>query len=394
MTTDNKLTEEALRYHSEERPGKIGIVPTKPHRTQYDLSLAYSPGVAVPSRIIAQTPEKIYDYTGKGNLVAVVSNGTAVLGLGNIGPLAAKPVMEGKCMLFKTFAGIDAFDIEVAETDPDAFVRAVRAIAPTFGGINLEDIKAPECFEIEARLRDELDIPVMHDDQHGTAIITSAGLLNACKVTGKKMGNLKIVISGAGSAGISIAKMVMRLGFGEVILCGSKGTIYDGAPYNNPEQQKMAQITNRKKLVGSLADAMKGADILIGVSKPGIVTQDMIRSMAEDPIVFVMSNPVPEIMPDLAKAAGAAVVGTGRSDFPNQVNNVIAFPGIFRGALDGRARKITEEMKEAAARAIASVIPEEELTADYVLPDPFNPLIVEKIAAAVMAEAAKEKEAE
>ena len=235
---------------------------------------------------------------------------------------------------------------------------------------------------------------MFHDDQHGTAIITSAGLLNACKVTGKKMGNLKIVISGAGSAGISIAKMVMRLGFGEVILCGSKGTIYDGAPYNNPEQQKMAQITNRKKLVGSLADAMKGADILIGVSKPGIVTQDMIRSMAEDPIVFVMSNPVPEIMPDLAKAAGAAVVGTGRSDFPNQVNNVIAFPGIFRGALDGRARKITEEMKEAAARAIASVIPEEELTADYVLPDPFNPLIVEKIAAAVMAEAAKEKEAE
>ena len=304
------------------------------------------------------------------------------------------PVMEGKCALFKAFADIDAIPICIDSKDPQVIIDTVYNISKSFGGINLEDISAPRCFEIERTLIEKCDIPVFHDDQHGTAIITSAGLLNACKVTEKKMGNLKIVISGAGSAGISIAKMVMRLGFGEVILCGSKGTIYDGAPYNNPEQQKMAQITNREKLVGSLADAMKGADILIGVSKPGIVTQDMIRSMAEDPIVFVMSNPVPEIMPDLAKAAGAAVVGTGRSDFPNQVNNVIAFPGIFRGALDGRARKITEEMKEAAARAIASVIPEEELTADYVLPDPFNPLIVEKIAAAVMAEAAKEKEAE
>ena len=383
----------ALAKHAEWK-GKLSIETKAPITNKEELAIAYTPGVAEPCLAIEKDESLAYTYTGKGNTVAVITDGTAVLGLGDIGPAAGMPVMEGKCALFKAFADIDAIPICIDSKDPQVIIDTVYNISKSFGGINLEDISAPRCFEIERTLIEKCDIPVFHDDQHGTAIITSASLLNACKVTGKKMGNLKIVISGAGSAGISIAKMVMRLGFGEVILCGSKGTIYDGAPYNNPEQQKMAQITNRKKLVGSLADAMKGADILIGVSKPGIVTQDMIRSMAEDPIVFVMSNPVPEIMPDLAKAAGAAVVGTGRSDFPNQVNNVIAFPGIFRGALDGRARKITEEMKEAAARAIASVIPEEELTADYVLPDPFNPLIVEKIAAAVMAEAAKEKEAE
>lgn len=379
----------ALAKHAEWK-GKLSIETKAPITNKEELAIAYTPGVAEPCLEIEKDESLAYTYTGKGNTVAVITDGTAVLGLGDIGPSAGMPVMEGKCALFKAFADIDAIPICIDSKDPQVIIDTVYNISKSFGGINLEDISAPRCFEIERALIEKCDIPVFHDDQHGTAIITSAGLLNACKVTGKKMGNLKIVISGAGSAGISIAKMVMRLGFGEVILCGSKGTIYDGAPYNNPEQQKMAQVTNKEKLVGTLADAMKGADILIGVSKPGIVTQDMIRSMAKDPIVFVMSNPVPEIMPDLAKEAGAAVVGTGRSDFPNQVNNVIAFPGIFRGALDGRARKITEEMKEAAARAIASVIPEEELSADYVLPDPFNPLIVEKIAAAVMAEAAKE----
>lgn len=379
----------ALAKHAEWK-GKLSVETKAPITNREELAIAYTPGVAEPCLEIEKDAELAYTYTGKGNIVAVITDGTAVLGLGDIGPSAGMPVMEGKCALFKAFAGIDAIPICIDSKDPQTIIDTVYNISKSFGGINLEDISAPRCFEIERALIEKCDIPVFHDDQHGTAIITCAGLLNACKVTGKTMGNLKIVISGAGSAGISIAKMIMRLGFGDVILCGSKGTIYDGAAYNNPEQQKMAKVTNHEKLIGSLADAMKGADILIGVSRPGIVTEDMVRSMAKDPIVFVMSNPVPEIMPDLAKAAGAAVVGTGRSDFPNQVNNVIAFPGIFRGALDARAHKITEEMKEAAARAIASVIPEEELSPDYVLPDPFNPLIVEKIAAAVMAEAAKE----
>ena len=378
----------ALAKHAEWR-GKLSVETKAPITNREELAIAYTPGVAEPCLEIARDESLAYTYTGKGNTVAVITDGTAVLGLGDIGPAAGMPVMEGKCALFKAFAGIDAIPICIDSKDPQVIIDTVYRISKSFGGINLEDISAPRCFEIERTLIEKCDIPVFHDDQHGTAIITCAGLLNACKVTGKALGALKIVISGAGSAGISIAKMILRMGFGEVILCGSKGTIYDGAPYNNPEQQKMAEITNRGMVKGSLADAMKGADILIGVSKPGIVSQDMIRSMAEDPIVFVMSNPVPEIMPDLAKEAGAAVVGTGRSDFPNQVNNVIAFPGIFRGALDARARKITEEMKEAAARAIAAVIPEEELSADYVLPDPFNPLIVERIAAAVMEEARK-----
>lgn len=372
----------ALQMHAQWR-GKLSIETKAPITNKEELAIAYTPGVAEPCLEIEKDESLAYTYTGKGNTVAVITDGTAVLGLGDIGPSAGMPVMEGKCALFKAFAGIDAIPICIDSKDPQVIIDTVYNISKSFGGINLEDISAPRCFEIERALIEKCDIPVFHDDQHGTAIITCAGLLNAVKVTKKEMGSLKIVISGAGSAGISIAKMIMRMGFGEIILCGSKGTIYDGAPYNNPEQQKMAEVTNKDRLQGSLADAMKGADILIGVSKPGIVTQDMIRSMAADPIVFVMSNPVPEIMPDLAKEAGAAVVGTGRSDFPNQVNNVIAFPGIFRGALDARAPKITEEMKEAAARAIAGVIPEEELSADYVLPDPFNPLIVERIAEAV-----------
>lgn len=382
------MKELALEKHRQWK-GKLSIETKAPITNREELAIAYTPGVAEPCLEIERDESLAYTYTGKGNTVAVITDGTAVLGLGDIGPSAGMPVMEGKCALFKAFADIDAVPICINSKDPQVIIDTVYNISKSFGGINLEDISAPRCFEIERTLIEKCDIPVFHDDQHGTAIITCAGLLNACKVTGRELGNLKIVISGAGAAGISIAKMIMRFGFGDIILCGSKGTIYDGAPYNNPEQQKMAEITNKNNLQGSLADAMEGADILIGVSKPGIVTQDMIRSMAKDPIVFVMSNPVPEIMPDLAKEAGAAVVGTGRSDFPNQVNNVIAFPGIFRGALDARATAITEEMKEAAARAIADVIPEEELAPDYVLPDPFNKLIVSRIREAVMKEAEK-----
>ncbi len=376
----------ALKKHAEWR-GKLSVNTKAPITNMEELAIAYTPGVAEPCLQIEKDESLAYTYTGKGNTVAVITDGTAVLGLGDIGPAAGMPVMEGKCALFKAFAGIDAIPICIDSKDPQVIIDTVYYISKSFGGINLEDISAPRCFEIERALIEKCDIPVFHDDQHGTAIITCAGLINACKVTGRKPGALKIVISGAGSAGISIARMILRLGFGDVILCGSKGTIYDGAPYNNPEQQKMALLTNREKLAGTLADAMKGADILIGVSKPGIVSPEMIRSMAKDPIVFVMSNPVPEIMPDLAKEAGAAVVGTGRSDFPNQVNNVLAFPGIFRGALDARARRITEEMKEAAARAIAAIIPDEELSPDNVLPDPFNPQVVPRIAAAVAAAA-------
>ena len=305
------------------------------------------------------------------------------MGLGNIGPSAGMPVMEGKCALFKTFADIDAIPICINSNDEDVIVDTIYNISKSFGGINLEDISAPRCFNIERRLKEKCDIPVFHDDQHGTAIVTSAGILNALRLTGKKPGNLKIVISGAGSAGIAIARMLLRFDFGDIILCGSKGAIYDGAPYNNSEQEEIAQITNQKKLKGKLDELMRDADILIGVSKPGIVSKEMIRSMAEDPIVFVMSNPVPEIMPGEAIEAGAAVVGTGRSDFPNQVNNVLAFPGIFRGALDCRVPQITEEMKEAAARAIADVIKEEELRADYVLPDVFDKRVVEQIVNAI-----------
>lgn len=372
----------ALKKH-EEWKGKLSIETKVPITNKEELAIAYTPGVAAPCLEIKNDESSAYTYTGKRNLVAVITDGTAVLGLGDIGPSAGMPVMEGKCALFKTFAGIDAVPICIDSTDIDTIVNTVYNISKSFGGINLEDISAPRCFEIERRLIEMCDIPVFHDDQHGTAIITTAGILNALKVTGKKAGNLKIVFSGAGAAGISIAKMFMRFNLGDIILCGSNGTIYENAPYNNSEQEAMAKITNKNNIKGSLADAMVDADIFIGVSKPGIVSRAMIQSMAKDPIVFAMSNPVPEIMPDLAKSAGAAVVGTGRSDFANQVNNVIAFPGIFRGALDCRAKRITEEMKEAAALAIANVIPENELSPDYVLPDGFNPNVVKNVAKAV-----------
>lgn len=374
--------EQALKMHAEWR-GKLSIESKAKITNREELAIAYTPGVAEPCLEIARDENLAYEYTGKGNLVAVITDGSAVLGLGNIGPSAGMPVMEGKCALFKTFADIDAIPICINSNDEDVIVDTIYNISKSFGGINLEDISAPRCFNIERRLKEKCDIPVFHDDQHGTAIVTSAGILNALRLTGKKPGNLKIVISGAGSAGIAIARMLLRFDFGDIILCGSKGAIYDGAPYNNSEQEEIAQITNQKKLKGKLDELMRDADILIGVSKPGIVSKEMIRSMAEDPIVFVMSNPVPEIMPDEAIEAGAAVVGTGRSDFPNQVNNVLAFPGIFRGALDCRVPQITEELKEAAARAIADVIKEEELRADYVLPDVFDKRVVEQIVNAI-----------
>lgn len=374
--------EQALKMHAEWR-GKLSIESKAKITNREELAIAYTPGVAEPCIEIARDENLAYEYTGKGNLVAVITDGSAVLGLGDIGPSAGMPVMEGKCALFKTFADVDAIPICINSNDEDVIVDTIYNISKSFGGINLEDISAPRCFNIERRLKERCDIPVFHDDQHGTAIVTSAGILNALRLTGKKPGNLKIVISGAGSAGIAIARMLLRFDFGDIILCGSKGAIYDGAPYNNSEQEEIAKITNQKKLKGKLDELMRDADILIGVSKPGIVSKEMIRSMAEDPIVFVMSNPVPEIMPGEAIEAGAAVVGTGRSDFPNQVNNVLAFPGIFRGALDCRVPQITEEMKEAAARAIADVIKEEELRADYVLPDVFDKRVVEQIVNAI-----------
>ena len=376
--------EQALKMHAEWM-GKLSIESKAKITNREELAIAYTPGVAEPCLEIARDENLAYEYTGKGNLVAVITDGSAVLGLGNIGPSAGMPVMEGKCALFKTFADIDAIPICINSNDEDVIVDTIYNISKSFGGINLEDISAPRCFNIERRLKEKCDIPVFHDDQHGTAIVTSAGILNALRFTDKRPGDLKIVISGAGSAGIAIARMLLRFDFGDIILCGSKGAIYDGAPYNNSEQEAIAKITNQNKLKGRLDELMRDADILIGVSKPGIVSKEMIRSMAKDPIVFVMSNPVPEIMPDEAIEAGAAVVGTGRSDFPNQVNNVLAFPGIFRGALDCRVPQITEEMKEAAARAIADVIRGEELRADYVLPDVFDKRVVEQIVNAIKA---------
>ena len=376
------LNKVALEKHAEWR-GKLSIESKATITNKGELSIAYTPGVAAPCLEIEKDEDLAYVYTGKGNTVAVITDGTAVLGLGDIGPSAAMPVMEGKCALFKTFAGVDAVPILIDSKDPDEIVKTVQLISKSFGGINLEDISAPRCFEIEQRLVETCDIPVFHDDQHGTAIIATAGILNAIKVSGRTPGDLRVVINGAGAAGISIAKMLMRFHIGDIILVDINGTVYEGAPSNNPEQEKMAKITNKDNLKGDLAEAMKGADIFIGVSKPNLVTQGMVRSMAKDPIVFAMANPVPEIMPDLAKEAGAYVVGTGRSDFPNQVNNVMAFPGIFRGALDCRAKRITEDMKEAAARAIAEAVPDDELSPEYVLPDGFNPIVVKRVAAAV-----------
>lgn len=379
---------EALQKHREWK-GKLEIITKAPINTREELSIAYTPGVAEPCLEIQKDENLAYTYTGKGNLVAVITDGSAVLGLGDIGPSAGMPVMEGKCALFKRFAGINAIPICVDSKDPELFIQTVALISKSFGGINLEDISAPRCFQIEQELIRRCDIPVFHDDQHGTAIVASAAMLNGVRLTGKKMGSMKIVISGAGAAGISIARLFLRFGFGEIILCGSKGTIYEGAPYNNPYQEEIAALTNRQQAKGSLADAMKGADVFLGVSKPGIVTAEMIKSMGEDPILFPMANPVPEIMPELAKEAGAAVVGTGRSDFPNQINNVSAFPGIFKGALSVRASRITEEMKMASARAIASVVADEELTPDHIVPDLFDQRVVEAVSEAVAAEAVK-----
>ena len=379
-----KITkEEALRYHAEGKPGKIEVVPTKPYSTQMDLSLAYSPGVAEPCLEIEKNPLDAYKYTSKGNLVAVISNGTAVLGLGDIGPLAGKPVMEGKGLLFKIFAGIDVFDIEVNEKDPDKFIETVKAIAPTFGGINLEDIKAPECFKIETRLKELLNIPVFHDDQHGTAIVVLAGIINALKVTGKKKEDCRIVVNGAGSAGVAITKLLLTYGFPHITMCDINGIISKNSPNLNWMQQQMTEVTNLEERTGTLADALKGADIFVGVSAPNIVSKEMVASMNKDAILFAMANPVPEIMPDLAKEAGAKVVGTGRSDFPNQVNIVVAFPGIFKGALEGRATQITEEMKLAAANAIAGLVPEEELNENNILPEAFDPRVADTVSKAI-----------
>jgi malate dehydrogenase (oxaloacetate-decarboxylating) len=377
------LRDEALKMHKEHQ-GKVGIYSKVSVNNGKDLSLAYSPGVAEPCLEIYSDDSKVYDYTSKGNLVAVVSNGTAVLGLGHIGPKAAMPVMEGKAVLFKAFADVDAFPICLGTTNTDEIVKTVKLLEPTFGGVNLEDIAAPQCFEIEERLRKECDIPVFHDDQHGTAIVTAAGLLNALKLNNKKIEDIRVAVNGAGAAGVAIVKLLLNMGVKDVILCDTKGIIYEGRPVGmNPFKDEMAKITNREKKQGTLADALVGADVFVGVSAAGAVTQEMVRSMHRDPIIFAMANPVPEIMPVEAKEAGALVIGTGRSDFPNQVNNVLAFPGIFRGALDVRAKEINEEMKLAAVNAIAGLIKDEELNADYVIPDPFDPRVAAHVAAAV-----------
>ncbi|MFF2450490.1 NADP-dependent malic enzyme [Neobacillus sp. NPDC058068] len=377
------LREEALHMHRVNK-GKLESKSKVPVRNAHDLSLAYSPGVAEPCKDIYEKPETVYDYTMKGNMVAVVSDGTAVLGLGNIGPEAALPVMEGKAVLFKSFAGVDAFPICLNTTDVDKIVETVKLLEPTFGGVNLEDIAAPNCFVIEERLKKEANIPIFHDDQHGTAIVTVAGLVNALKIIGKKITEIKVIASGAGAAGIAIIKLLYSYGVRDIIMCDTKGAIYEGRPQGmNAVKAEVAKFTNRDNLTGNLADVIKGADVFIGVSVAGALTKEMVASMNPDSIIFAMANPDPEIMPDEAKAAGAKVVGTGRSDFPNQVNNVLAFPGIFRGALDVRATHINEKMKVAAVEAIASLISEDELNADYVIPAPFDPRVAPNVAAAV-----------
>mgnify|MGYP001364844025 FL=1 len=377
------LREEALHMHQVHK-GKLETNPKVSVRNARDLSLAYSPGVAEPCKAIYDDKNKVFDYTMKGNMVAVVSDGTAVLGLGNIGPEAALPVMEGKAVLFKSFAGVDAFPICLGTTDIEKIIETVKLLEPTFGGVNLEDIAAPNCFVIEERLKKETNIPVFHDDQHGTAIVTVAGLLNALKLVGKEMSNIKVVANGAGAAGIAIIKLLYRYGVRDIIMCDSKGAIFEGRTVGmNKIKAEVAKYTNRDRLKGSLADVIKGADVFIGVSVAGALTKEMIQSMADNPIIFAMANPDPEIMPDEAKEAGAKVIGTGRSDFPNQVNNVLAFPGIFRGALDVRATHINEQMKMAAAEAIASLIKEDELRPDYVIPAPFDVRVAPCVAAAV-----------
>lgn len=378
MTTNEK----ALALH-EKWNGKLETVSKTPVKTREDLSLAYTPGVAEPCKVIAQDQEAAYTYTWKSNTVAVVSDGSAVLGLGNIGPYAAMPVMEGKAVLFKEFGGVNAVPICLDTQDTEEIIKAVTYLAPGFGGINLEDISAPRCFEIEERLKEILNIPVFHDDQHGTAIVVLAGIINGLKVVGKKKEDCKVVVNGAGSAGVAITKLLLTYGFPNVIMCDKVGIVGKDTEGLNWMQQKMTEVTNPNNEKGTLADALKGADIFVGVSAPNIVTPDMVSSMNKDSILFAMANPVPEIMPDVAKAAGARVVGTGRSDFPNQVNNVVAFPGIFKGALEGRAVQITEEMKLAAAHAIAGLVPDEELNEDNIMPEAFNPKVAEVVAEAV-----------
>ena len=378
----------ALNQH-EKWNGKIEVISRAKIETPEDLAVAYTPGVAEPCLKIAEDVDLSYKYTRRGNLVAVVTDGTAVLGLGDIGPEAGMPVMEGKCALFKEFGDVDAFPLCIRSKDVDEIVNTVALLAGSFGGINLEDISAPRCFEIERKLKERCDIPVFHDDQHGTAVVTAAALLNALKFTGRKIEDIKVVMSGAGAAGSAIIKLLIELGLKNVIMCDRKGAIYEGREGLNEEKAKMAAITNRERQAGSLADVLKGADVFIGVSAPGTVTEEMVKTMAKDPILFPMANPVPEIMPDLAMKAGAAVVGTGRSDFPNQINNVLAFTGIFRGALDVRAKDINDTKNAAAAHAIANLIDESELRADYIIPDPFDPRVKEAVSAAV-AKAARE----
>ncbi|MFP7493325.1 malic enzyme-like NAD(P)-binding protein [Terribacillus saccharophilus] len=379
----SNLREDALKIHREHK-GKLTMKSKIPVRNARDLSLAYSPGVAEPCKEIHRNKDDVYEYTMKGNMVAVVSDGSAVLGLGNIGPEASLPVMEGKSVLFQSFAGVDSFPIVLDTNDVDEIVRTVKLMAPTFGGVNLEDISAPRCFEIEERLKAETDIPVFHDDQHGTAIVTVAGLLNALKLVGKSFDNIKVVANGAGAAGIAIIELLHSLGVNNVIMCDSKGMIYEGRPEGmNKMKDRVAKITNRDRQEGSLSDAIKDADVFIGVSLANLLSKDDVRTMAKDPIIFAMANPDPEILPTDAKEAGARVIGTGRSDFPNQVNNVLAFPGIFRGALDVRATGINEEMKIAAARAIAELIDESDLNEDYVIPAPFDPRVAPAVAKAV-----------
>ncbi|WP_442865122.1 NAD(P)-dependent malic enzyme [Alkalihalobacillus sp. CinArs1] len=375
--------EEALHIHRVNQ-GKLESKSKVPVRNATDLSLAYSPGVAEPCKEIYDDKNKVYEYTMKGNMVAVVSDGTAVLGLGNIGPEASLPVMEGKAVLFKSFAGVDAFPICLDTTDVDQIVQTVKLMEPTFGGINLEDIAAPNCFVIEERLKKETNIPIFHDDQHGTAIVTVAGLVNALKLSGKSMSEIKVVINGAGAAGIAIIKLLNRFGVKDIIMCDSKGAIYEGRPYGmNDVKASVAKYTNRDQAEGSLKEVISNTDVFIGVSVEGALTKEMVSSMNEDPIIFAMANPVPEIMPDDARDAGASVIGTGRSDFPNQINNVLAFPGIFRGALDVRATHINEDMKVAAVQAIAELVSSEDLNADYVIPAPFDPRVAPAVAASV-----------
>ena len=380
------INEKALELH-EKWNGKLDTVSKVQVKTREDLALAYTPGVAEPCKVIAEDPEAAYRYTIKSNTVAVVSDGSAVLGLGNIGPLAAMPVMEGKAVLFKEFGGINAFPICLDTQDTEEIIETVVRIAPAFGGINLEDISAPRCFEIEERLKKLLNIPVFHDDQHGTAIVVLAGIINALKVTGKKKEDCRVVVNGAGSAGVAITKLLLNYGFPHITMCDKTGMLCKGMEGLNWMQEKMVEVTNLEHKTGTLADALKGADIFVGVSAPGIVSQEMVASMNKDSILFAMANPVPEIMPDLAKAAGARVVGTGRSDFPNQINNVLAFPGIFKGALAVMATDITESTKMAAAKAIASVVKPEQLTAQYILPQAFDPEVVQAVADAVAEDA-------